>query len=68
MKLSAQLTALTFVEFSTEAFLDKMVEAVAQWDEFHLVNHLVDESKLKKELCLTLIDSSLLHIEQSRIV
>ena len=45
-----------------------MVETVAQWFKFHLVDYLIDKGKLKEELCFFLINTTLLHVEECGII
>ena len=66
--LSAQLASLALVEFATEAFLYKIMQAVAERLELYAVYDLVDEGKLKQELGLLKADAALAHVEQGRIV
>ena len=44
------------------------MQTVAQGNEFHLVDNLVDEGKLQQQLGLLDRNAALLHIEQCRIV
>ena len=66
--LSAQLASLALVEFTAEAFLYKIMQAVAERLELYAVYDLVDEGKLKQELGLLKADAALTHVEQGRIV
>ena len=66
--LLAELAALAFVEFATEALLYQVVQAVAEGFEAHLVNDLVDEGVLQQQLSLGKRYASLTHIEQGGIV
>ena len=45
-----------------------MMQAIAQWLQLHLVDDFVDKCKLKEQLCLLTAHTTLLHIEQCRIV
>ena len=45
-----------------------MMQAIAQWFQLHLVDDFVDKCKLKEQLSLLTAHSTLLHIEQCRIV
>ena len=45
-----------------------MMQAVTQWLQLHLVDDFVDKCKLKEQLSLLAAHTTLLHIEQCRIV
>ena len=45
-----------------------MMQAIAQWLQLHLVDDFVDKCKLKEQLSLLTAHTTLLHIEQCRIV
>jgi hypothetical protein len=59
---------LLFAELASETLLHKMVKAVAEGFELHLVDDLVDKGVLKEELGFLQRDASLSHIEESGIV
>ena len=44
------MAALAFVEFATEALLYQVVQTVAQGDESHVVDDLIDEGVLQEQL------------------
>ena len=66
--LFAESAALALAELSSEAFLYKVVQTVAQGTELHLVYHLVDECLLEEQTCLGKADATLPHVEQGCIV
>ena len=66
--LLAQLASLALVQFSTETLLHKVVQALAQGFELHLVDNLVDKGKLQEQLGLLLADAPLAHVEHGGII
>ena len=61
-------TPFAFVQFTTKAFFYQVVKAVAERLKFDLVDDLTHYCKFEEQLRLTLVDTTLLHIEHGRIV
>ena len=62
------MAALAFVELATEALLYQVVQTVAQGDESHVVDDLIDEGVLQEQLGFLKGYASLTHVEESGIV
>ena len=58
----------TFVEFATEAFLYKVMKAIAEGFKIHVVDNFVDEGILQQEFGLFKRDASLTHVEERSVV
>ena len=66
--LLTEFAASALVELATETLLHEVVEAVAEGFELHVVDDLVDESILQKQLSLIERYTALAHVEERGIV